>query len=163
LRIPPSDRGRVLQCPSCRFFYIAPGRKHPEENSGLPVFVNVSAIILQWPACCACCLDLHDTQATTSHTNVDWANAVMAAGAYGIGYGLLRLAGSTEQKGWEIPYCWECLEHVEGRSERPKRSCCGLDPAVEYCGWYGTVHRFSFYNWKYANRFMLLNRDKCLG
>jgi hypothetical protein len=31
-----------------------------------------------------------------------------------------------------------------------------------YHGFQGSVHAFSFYNWQYANRFIVLNHDKCL-
>jgi hypothetical protein len=76
---------------------------------------------------------------------------------------LMRALGEgVETGGWKIPYCWECMSHVQGETDRAKRSCCGLDAAVVYGGWYASTHTLRFYNWRYANAFILLNRDKCV-
>jgi DNA-directed RNA polymerase subunit RPC12/RpoP len=164
LRFRWRDQGRVLRCPSCLYYYRAPGDRHPGADDGLPVVVQVSAVFLSWPSCCACCLDLPDTRAGASHTRIDWGEftAGINATSYDPVYGALRMLGSAEDRGWSVPYCWECLDHIRRRPDRSKRDCCGLDAAVEYDGWHGTVHQFRFYNWQYANRFIHANQDKCL-
>ncbi len=64
---------------------------------------------------------------------------------------------------WRVPYCWDCLEHVKTRHEEDMhKGCCALKPAVEYRGYQGSVHTFSFDNWQYANRFIVLNHEKCI-
>jgi hypothetical protein len=80
LRVPTYERGRVLRCPSCRYFYEAPGRlRHPDYDDGLPVTLSVSAHILVWPQQCACCLDYHDASVTAAHTRTDWATDLSPA------------------------------------------------------------------------------------
>jgi hypothetical protein len=38
--------------------------------------------------------------------------------------------------------------------------CASPGPAVEYSGWYGTVHDFVFSNQQYLDAFVALNRQK---
>lgn len=47
--------------------------------------------------------------------------------------------------------------------ESQNDDCCALWAAVEYHGWYGTVHTFVFYNQAYATAFRSLNARKCVG
>jgi hypothetical protein len=64
--------------------------------------------------------------------------------------------------GCKVPYCWECLGHVEtGRGV--KRECVAQGPAVGYHGFQGSIHKLSFGHWQYANRFVLLNHEKLVG
>jgi hypothetical protein len=42
------------------------------------------------------------------------------------------------------------------------RSCCTDGEAVEYDGWYGSVHTFHFENDQYAQAFIAMNRGKVL-
>jgi DNA-directed RNA polymerase subunit M/transcription elongation factor TFIIS len=138
LRVPTYERGRILRCPSCRYFYKAPGRlRHRDDDDGLPVSVRVSAHILVWPQCCACCLDYHDAEATAAHTRVDWAGIACAIDSFRrgwYGHSALWTESSVQQKSWEIPYCWECLDHIEKRTDCCKQTCCNLGPAVIYGG-----------------------------
>jgi hypothetical protein len=164
IRVPRHQRGWIVRCPSCRFFNPVPGRPHPDSDGGLPVVVRVSAYFLGWPDACACCLALPDTEAA--------ATCMRFGGRDGVPqeqvrrnkffYVMRALGEGVEWAEWKIPYCWECLEHVERKTDRAKRACCGLDAAVVYGGWYASTHTFRFYNWRYANAFILLNRDKCL-
>jgi hypothetical protein len=76
---------------------------------------------------------------------------------------LTSLASNTEQKHWNVPYCWDCIEHVRTRQGRlTKEVCCNFEEAVVYAGWEGSFHTFKFYHWKYASLFVTQNRDKCL-
>ena len=166
LRVPTYEKGRILRCPSCRYFYLAPGKRRRRDDDGLPVSLRVSAHILVWPQRCACCLDYNDAGAVAAHTRVDWARVACALdnlrwGWYG--YSALWAEGSVQQKGWEIPYCWECLDHIENRTDRGKKTCCNLDPAVLYDGWQGGFHLFRFFNWQYANAFICANANKVIG
>jgi hypothetical protein len=167
LRVPTYERGRILRCPSCRYFYEAPGRRrHPDDDDGLPVSVRVSAYILVWPQRCACCLDYHDAGATAAHTRVDWARIACALDSFRhgwYGHSALWAEDSVQQRGWEIPYCWECLDHIQERTDRCKKTCCNLGPAVVYGGWQGSFHLFRFYNWQYANAFIYANANKLIG
>ena len=155
----------MLRCPSCRFYNLAPGDLEWDDETGLPVPVKVSAHILLWPDRCACCLNLNDTSAAASHTRVDWGGVLsaMRMAKQNIGFGLMKFADSTEQQHWPVPYCWECLAHVEGRSRYHNPNCCTRGAAVSYDGWNRSFHGFSFFNWQFANRFILLNLDKCIG
>jgi hypothetical protein len=65
---------------------------------------------------------------------------------------------------WKVPYCWDCLEHVKSKDEEEMhKGCATVKSAVEYHGYEGSVHSFSFHHWRYANLFILLNHDKMLG
>lgn len=160
LRIRKQDAGKVLSCPSCRLFYLSPGKRRQSGNDGLPVEVRVSAYVLKWPLCCPCCLSPHDTFIPISHTRINWAYVSTYGG---IADFLASLVSNTEQRHWNVPYCWDCIEHVRTKREHyMKRECCNVEEAVNYAGWEGSFHAFKFYHWKYASLFMVQNRDKCL-
>lgn len=166
IRVRRCDQGKVQQCPRCRFFFKAPGRRFRGEESGLPVVLKICADIIVWPDCCACCLDLHDTKTRASHTDVD-PNAISAAAwsyRFNPAYAAVRLGAGIQNRWWDIPYCWECIDHIDGKTDRHKPHCCiNLDAAVEYKGLVGgKFHEFRFYNWQFANRLRVLNVDKCL-
>jgi hypothetical protein len=131
-----------------------------------PLEVRVSAHVLGWPQRCACCLDSNDADAVAAHTRVDCARVSCALDnfRYGwYGYSALWAEGSVQQLGWESPHCWECLDHIERRTDRCKKTCCHLDPAVRYDGWQVSFHLFRFSNWQYANAFICSNSDKLFG
>lgn len=151
LRVPVYEAGRVLRCPSCRLSFLAPGRLQGDGNTGLPVVVNVSALIVTWPLKCCCCLRPHDTFLPVSHTRFDWSG------------GLLHGLSSAETQGWNVPYCWECAEHVQRRHPQLlKRTCCPSYQAIRYDGWRASVHVLAFFNFMYANQFIVHNDGKCL-
>jgi hypothetical protein len=77
--------------------------------------------------------------------------------------GKAALEDALPHDSWNVPYCWECLEHVKRKDEDEMHDdCVNVKAAVAYHGFHGSVHTFSFYNWRYANRFIDLNRDKCV-
>jgi hypothetical protein len=79
----------------------------------------------------------HDACATATHTRVDWARIACALDNFRYGWfgcSALWAEGSVQQRGWQIPYCWECLDHLEERTDRCKKTYCNLGPAVVYGG-----------------------------
>jgi hypothetical protein len=152
LRTPIRESGKIIDCPTCRLFLRAPG-KRKGRSTGLPVALSVSAVHIVWPLKCVCCLDQHDTFVAITAIRVDWSRASS----------LLGLLASTETNGWRVPFCWDCVAHNRRNDEsRCKRSCAFVSQAVVYDGWHGATHRFRFYNWRYANLFVSMNRDKML-
>ena len=155
VRVPREDSGRVLPCPSCRMYFRAPGRCW-DEDDGLPAVVQVSARLLFWPKRCACCLRPHDTCVRAIHRQYTTRGLHGTAALISFCF--------PDQYFWEVPYCWECAEHIHtGYEEGTNPGCCNVEEAVEYNGFSGTVHQFRFFNFHYANAFIALNRDKCLG
>jgi uncharacterized protein YbaR (Trm112 family) len=153
LRVPAADSGKILSCPSCLFFYKVPGKLR-SKTDGLPVHVLLSALQVQWPLACACCLESHDAFVPVSHAKFDWsrASSVLAA---------LDMIASAQVREARIPYCWECIEHVKRNDESLcKRKCPVVKCAFVYEAWHGTEHLFRFFNWRYANEFLRLNADK---
>jgi serine/threonine protein kinase len=67
-----------------------------------PYDVEVTGTTLQWPPACACCFEPSDSAFHVEYTT---------------GGGFLGLFQET--RGWDVPYCSQCLEHVELDRRRP--------------------------------------------
>ena len=67
-----------------------------------PYDVEVVAEELRWPPRCACCFEPADASLPVEHTT---------------GGGFLGLFQET--RGWDVPYCSQCLEHIRLDSDRP--------------------------------------------
>jgi serine/threonine protein kinase len=67
-----------------------------------PYDVEVTGAQLRWPSQCACCFDPSDTKLRVEHTT---------------GGGFLGLFEET--RGWDVPYCSGCLEHIQIDRSRP--------------------------------------------
>lgn len=165
LRFRNSDRGKILRCPQCLYYFKAPGRRRRGEPDGLPVPVTLSAERIIWPVCCACCLGIASDFLKASAKKVDSNDLASAAWAMhynNYGYALIKALNSTETRWWKIPYCLECIDHITHVTDEADENCCCVDAAVRFDGWHGAIQRFSFFNWKYANQFMLANHEKRL-
>ena len=165
LRFRRTDRGKVLRCPSCLYYFKAPGRRRRGEPDGLPIPVTLSAERIIWPICCACCLGVASDflKATANKVDAnDLASAAWAMHYNNYGYAILKAMNSRETKWWPVPYCLECIDHINKDSDEIEEDCCCIDAAVRFDGWHGHVQKFSFFNWQYANRFMLANHEKRL-
>lgn len=68
----------------------------PGPDHGIPCSVNVSARVLRWPPCCACCLRPADAYLEASHTRVTGVRVIR-----------------TDARSWRVPYCKNCLRHVD--------------------------------------------------
>ena len=66
-----------------------------------PYDVEVTGPTLRWPPNCACCFEPADSAFRAEYT----------AGGF---LGLFQ-----ETRGWDVPYCSQCLEHVSLDSQRP--------------------------------------------
>src|SRR5690349_11405044 len=58
--------------------------------------VRISAHIIHWPALCACCCRPADTSVEVSSTRVTGKRVIR-----------------TQTKGWKVPYCTRCLDHID--------------------------------------------------
>jgi hypothetical protein len=67
-----------------------------------PYDVEVTGKTLRWPPRCACCFEAADSALRLELTN---------------GGGFLGLFQET--RGWDVPYCSQCLEHVQLDQKRP--------------------------------------------
>jgi serine/threonine protein kinase len=67
-----------------------------------PYDVEVTGTTLRWPQSCACCFEPADAAFRVEYTT---------------GGGFLGLFKET--RGWDVPYCSQCLEHIRLDSERP--------------------------------------------
>jgi hypothetical protein len=67
-----------------------------------PYDVEATGASLRWPPRCACCFEPADSAFRVEHTT---------------GGGFLGLFQET--RGWDVPYCSQCLEHVRLDQERP--------------------------------------------
>jgi len=77
-----------------------PTWRHPVPYEG-PYDVEVTGETLRWPPYCACCFEPADAAYHVEYT----------AGGF---LGLFQ-----ETRGWDVPYCSQCLEHVRVDSARP--------------------------------------------
>jgi hypothetical protein len=64
--------------------------------------VEVTGRELRWPRNCVCCFEPADRSFQVQHTT---------------GGGFLGLFEET--RGWDVPYCSQCLEHIEMEKQRP--------------------------------------------
>jgi hypothetical protein len=165
LRTPVEKRGCITQCPTCRLYNRVWGKPRRGADQGIPIIVRVSAQLLQWPMLCACCLRDHDDYLKAKHygrTSVEQTQAAVVLHALGMS-GKSKLEDAIPHESWQVPYCWDCLEHVNSRDERDThKGCATVKEAVEYRGHEGSIHTFAFHNWQHANRFIVLNHDKCV-
>ena len=67
-----------------------------------PYDIEVTGATLEWPPSCACCFEPADSAFRVEYTT---------------GGGILGLFQET--RGWDVPYCSRCLEHVGLDSKRP--------------------------------------------
>jgi serine/threonine protein kinase len=67
-----------------------------------PYDIEVTGDELRWPSRCACCFEPSDSALRVEHTT---------------GGGFLGLFQET--RGWDVPYCSQCLEHIRLESSRP--------------------------------------------
>ncbi len=82
----------LIECAKCGVrFHVPPGR---------PATVRVSARILNWPDRCACCLGPADAEFDACSTRRTGVRVVR-----------------TTTKGWAVPYCSGCLDHVDADEE----------------------------------------------
>jgi hypothetical protein len=66
--------------------------------------VRISAHVILWPKCCACCLAPAQTTLETSATRVTGIKVI-----------------HTDRKSWPVPCCSRCLPHVQAWRELPGR------------------------------------------
>ncbi len=62
--------------------------------------VEVSARILHWPQCCACCSGPSDTWVEVSYTRYSGVEVIR-----------------TQTKSWKVPYCNRCLAHMKASKD----------------------------------------------
>ena len=67
----------------------------PQVPYAGPYDVEVTGAELRWPGSCACCFEPADGSFRSQHTT---------------GGGFLGLFEET--RGWDVPYCSQCLEHI---------------------------------------------------
>src|SRR6185436_11713845 len=67
-----------------------------------PYDVEVTGKELWWPPSCACCFEASDSALRVEYTS---------------GGGFLGLFQET--RGWDVPYCSQCIEHVRLDQSRP--------------------------------------------
>ncbi|MDQ3702577.1 MAG: serine/threonine protein kinase [Chloroflexota bacterium] len=73
-----------------------------EGAVGAPIEVTVVGETLRWPGQCACCLETADASFMAEHTGGDGPFFLF-----------------EETHGWDVPYCSQCLEHVQLAAESP--------------------------------------------
>ncbi len=64
------------------------------------VRVQISAYIISWPRMCACCLGCADDAHSAGHTRITGTRVIR-----------------SNSRSWEIPYCSDCLDHIEARAQ----------------------------------------------
>jgi hypothetical protein len=67
-----------------------------------PYDIEVTGATLQWPPNCACCFEQADSAFRVEYTT---------------GGGFLGLFQET--RGWDVPYCSQCLDHLRLDQRRP--------------------------------------------
>ena len=73
-----------------------------EGASREPYRVTVAGETLRWPGWCACCFQPADASFAAEHTGGDGPFFLF-----------------EETHGWDVPYCSQCLEHVQMAAESP--------------------------------------------
>ncbi len=72
------------------------------------VRVEVSARLIRWPDRCACCLGRANTVHETTHTRVTGKKVIR-----------------TDSRSWQVPYCTNCLDHVDAASKAKSITTAG--------------------------------------
>jgi hypothetical protein len=67
-----------------------------------PYDIEVVGSELRWPSRCICCFEPSDTTMHVQHTT--------GGGFFGM---------FQETRGWDVPYCSQCVEHIRLEGERP--------------------------------------------
>ena len=65
--------------------------------------VQLSARIIHWPQMCACCCGRPNTTVEISHTRTTGVKVIR-----------------EQTKGWQVPYCRKCLDHIDTADELDK-------------------------------------------
>jgi serine/threonine protein kinase len=95
----PADEFQTLPIPPPRL--PRPTWRPPVEYDG-PYDIEVHGSELRWPQRCACCFESPDSTLQIEHTT---------------GGGFLGMFRET--RGWDVPYCRHCLEHIDLERSRP--------------------------------------------
>jgi hypothetical protein len=72
------------------------------------VRVQISARLISWPQQCACCLGRATEVYQTSHTRVTGKKVIR-----------------TDSRSWKVPYCGNCLDHVDAEAEAKSINSAG--------------------------------------
>ena len=100
-KMPPSPQSEINSLP-----VPAPRMPRPTWRPSVPYDgpydIEVVGSELRWPSRCVCCFEPSDTTMNVQHTT--------GGGFFGM---------FQETRGWDVPYCSQCIEHVQLESQRP--------------------------------------------